>query len=304
MDLITDPTAAPSDPGVPSLTGTRGWFTGGVPGVTSATRVRYWWLNMLINELLAVVTAAGITPSPTNQTQLLAALNTLYTGGTPPSQTGRLISVQVVSSGSGNVTVPTGATACRFVLVGGGAGGSGSGYNSTYAPPYDTGWYTAGSGGGGGETVRKLQPITGLTAGATCAYSIGAGGTHGSAGSGSSNGGLGSAGSNSTFTVGGTTYTAHGAAQAASWVAPGPGGTGSSSGDENLAGSDGGYQGGCCGGGTAGGAGLKSNQGLAGLAGNAPGGGGSGADIGSNQMTAYAGGDGAAGRLTVEWLSG
>jgi hypothetical protein len=77
MDLITDPTAAPSDPGVPTLTGTRGWFTGGVPGVTSATRVRYWFLNMIVNELIAIVTAAGITPSPTAQNQVLTAIRTI-----------------------------------------------------------------------------------------------------------------------------------------------------------------------------------------------------------------------------------
>jgi hypothetical protein len=77
MDLITDPTADATDPGVPSLTGTRGYFTGGTPGITAATRVRYWFLNMVMKELLYLLTQAGITPDPTNATQVFQAIQKL-----------------------------------------------------------------------------------------------------------------------------------------------------------------------------------------------------------------------------------
>ncbi len=37
-----------------------------------------WWFHMITQELLAVITAAGITPDGTNLTQLLAALDARY----------------------------------------------------------------------------------------------------------------------------------------------------------------------------------------------------------------------------------
>src|SRR5208283_1937895 len=65
MQRIYDPTAAATLPAPPSLTGTVGYFTGGVPGISAATRVRYWFLNMLQEELMALLALAGITPDTT-----------------------------------------------------------------------------------------------------------------------------------------------------------------------------------------------------------------------------------------------
>jgi hypothetical protein len=91
MQRITDSTTAASLPAPPSLSGlTPGYFTGGVPGSTAATRVRYWFLNMVQEELMSLLTAAGITPDTTGTefTQVLAALQALFAAiGGSASQT-------------------------------------------------------------------------------------------------------------------------------------------------------------------------------------------------------------------------
>ncbi|ARF52795.1 hypothetical protein [Pantoea stewartii] len=40
------------------------------------------WFNTIQRELIAIVTAAGLTPDPTNDAQLLAALKILFTAKT------------------------------------------------------------------------------------------------------------------------------------------------------------------------------------------------------------------------------
>lgn len=118
MQRITDPTAAASLPAPPALTGSVGYFTGGSPGVTAATRVRYWWLNMIQEELMALLALVGITPDTTgaNNAQVAQAIGLLgptgqcrlvYTSGTvvtlTPSNGNRLringLSQQVPSAG-------------------------------------------------------------------------------------------------------------------------------------------------------------------------------------------------------------
>ena len=87
MDYITDPTAqllAGGLPPLPSpLIGNRGYFSPGNPGITPATRLRYWYVNLLMLEMMNVVLAASpaITPDPANPTQLLQAIQSLI-GGT------------------------------------------------------------------------------------------------------------------------------------------------------------------------------------------------------------------------------
>jgi hypothetical protein len=100
MQRIFDPTAAATLPAVPALSGSVGYFTGGVPGSVAATRVRAWYLNMLQEELMTLLTTAGITPDTTgsNFTQVLQAIQTLgkikatatlnlYVGGSGASDT-------------------------------------------------------------------------------------------------------------------------------------------------------------------------------------------------------------------------
>ncbi|MDB5822154.1 MAG: hypothetical protein JWR21_858 [Herminiimonas sp.] len=77
MFRIDDPSAAPALP-APEAAGTEGYFTEGNPGVTAASLVRASFLNMIQEELRAVVVAGGLTPSKTTYNQLLLALQALY----------------------------------------------------------------------------------------------------------------------------------------------------------------------------------------------------------------------------------
>jgi len=74
MYRIDDATAATSLP-APESAGTEGYFTEGNPAAgTPATNVRGSWLNMIQEELRAVVVAGGLTPSKTTYNQVLSAL--------------------------------------------------------------------------------------------------------------------------------------------------------------------------------------------------------------------------------------
>ena len=79
MQRIIDTTAAATLPAPPPLAGPAGYFSEGIPGSVAATRARGWWLNMVQEELLALLTAAGITPDTTGTefNQVLAAINHL-----------------------------------------------------------------------------------------------------------------------------------------------------------------------------------------------------------------------------------
>lgn len=80
MFRIDDPSAVGSLP-TPAAAGTEGFFTEGNPGTgVPATRVTGDFLNLLQEELRNVVVAAGLTPSKTNNAQLLSAIRTLALG--------------------------------------------------------------------------------------------------------------------------------------------------------------------------------------------------------------------------------
>ena len=77
MFRIDDPTAATSLP-VPEAAGTEGYFTEGNPVAgTAATLVRGSFLNMIQEELRAIVVAGGLVPSKTTYNQVLAAIRAL-----------------------------------------------------------------------------------------------------------------------------------------------------------------------------------------------------------------------------------
>lgn len=62
----------------PAAAGTPGYFTDGDPvGGQAATVLPADFVNMLQEELMAPVLAAGLTPSKTNRSQVLAALTAL-----------------------------------------------------------------------------------------------------------------------------------------------------------------------------------------------------------------------------------
>ncbi|WP_071764406.1 hypothetical protein [Burkholderia ubonensis] len=78
MFRIDDATAATSLP-APEAAGTEGYFTEGNPATgTPATKVRGSWLNMIQEELCAILTAAGVTRSKTSYNQVNAALQKMY----------------------------------------------------------------------------------------------------------------------------------------------------------------------------------------------------------------------------------
>ncbi|ABE29935.1 hypothetical protein DR64_724 [Paraburkholderia xenovorans LB400] len=78
MFRIDDATAASSLP-VPEAPGPEGYFTEGNPaGGTPATNVRGSWLNMIQEELCAILAAAGIARSKTSYNQVNTALQKMY----------------------------------------------------------------------------------------------------------------------------------------------------------------------------------------------------------------------------------
>lgn len=80
MYRIDDATAATSLP-TPEAAATEGYFTEGNPATgTPATKVRASWLNMLQEELRAIVVGAGMTPSKTAYSQVYAAIQLLIKG--------------------------------------------------------------------------------------------------------------------------------------------------------------------------------------------------------------------------------
>jgi len=101
---------------------------------------------------------------------------------------------QIITSGSGNFTVPSYGTFCLVRVWGaGGAGGRGG------ATAVDAG------GGGGGGYAERLYKLSAIGApGTTVAYSVGAGGA------GVAVAGTGNAGGNTTFGTGGTLITGFG----------------------------------------------------------------------------------------------
>ncbi|MEQ8318779.1 MAG: hypothetical protein RH946_00830 [Rhodospirillales bacterium] len=83
MFRIDNATAAASADAVPEA-GTEKHFTEGNPSTSvPATDVPAWWLNMIQDEIRAVVVAAGLTPDKDNNAQLLAAINLLKGIGQP-----------------------------------------------------------------------------------------------------------------------------------------------------------------------------------------------------------------------------
>ncbi len=75
----TDQTTAVSALPVPANAGTPGYFTGGNPATgQAATILDADWLNMVQEELMSILAAAGITPKKTVYTQVLSAIQQLF----------------------------------------------------------------------------------------------------------------------------------------------------------------------------------------------------------------------------------
>lgn len=86
MQRVTRSTAVAVLPAPPAGAGSPGYFTGGDAGTgTSATVPGYEWFNMIQEELMSVVLAAGLTPSAASVDQLLIAIQSLVAAGTVPT---------------------------------------------------------------------------------------------------------------------------------------------------------------------------------------------------------------------------
>lgn len=177
MFRIDDATAATSIP-TPETAGTEGYFTEGNPATgTPATKVRGSWLNMIQEELRAIVVAAGLTPSKTTYTQVRDAIAQMYSPG-------RYLGTQVFTS-SGTYTPGTYTVGGRSVVAGRarirgiGGGGAGGGTTATGAGAACVG--LGGSAGSFGEVLQvglSSQTVTIGAAGAPASNANGgAGGT-------------------------------------------------------------------------------------------------------------------------------
>lgn len=86
MDLLiaANTVTQPNSDTAPA-TGTPGWATDGDPTTnTLATQAPAWHYNMMMAEMLAIVKAAGITPSNADWSQVLKAMQTIFS----PAQRG------------------------------------------------------------------------------------------------------------------------------------------------------------------------------------------------------------------------
>ena len=140
----------------------------------------------------SVALGSSVTLNNTGVTSIVAGTNISVSGATGAvtvnsTATGLPGILGQVFTASGTFTIPTGVTAVKATLIGGGGGGGG-GHGASYG----------GSGGYGGGAIKYL---TGLTSGATITVTVGGGG------SGGSPFGNGGAGGNSTITSGTQTIT-------------------------------------------------------------------------------------------------
>lgn len=190
MYQIDSSGSVPIEP-TPGAVGTPGWFTGGNPSTgTPATILDADWFNALQSELVNILTAAGITQSKTNSTQILQAIQTL----TGPGRLLRTVVYMYVGGVQMRATVTEGvwtafsATGATTYAPGTGTvvvehecqapGGGGGGCSPS------SGSATSVSGGGSAGTYAKsLIPVSALAAPVAVTLGVpGVGGTPGNSG--------------------------------------------------------------------------------------------------------------------------
>lgn len=109
MDRIYASGASGTPPSVPASPSS-GYPTAGNPGSgTSATKPGPYWYHMVMEELMAIITAGGITPAPGALNQVKQALDALYmpiTASVGSSVQGSFKNLQLSATGtSANVSV-------------------------------------------------------------------------------------------------------------------------------------------------------------------------------------------------------
>ncbi len=279
MDLMIGPnTVAYENRDTAPATGTPGWATGGNPaaGIPASGDQAYEY-NAIIEELINVIQAGGLTLDRNNNAQLLAAIRSVATG--------RLLgSISFPASGS---YAPSSAAVKQIKVWCTGAGGGGSECKSNN----QTAGSTSGGGGGAGGTAVGLFQLSALVL--PVPITVGAGGTSQLSGGTSTfgdyltaNGGTGSNFNQSTSSAGGLGGTASGGIYN---LTGGDGGDGQAGGFIFAGNGGGSYWGG---------GGRAGNQG--GFGGRAYGAAGGGAYDASLTGNAFSGGTGQAGFVIVE----
>ena len=225
MDLLIAANSVPlSGADVVPASGTPQYATDGNPAANvPATIAPAYHYNMMMAEMLAVVRAAGETPSGNNWTQLLTALQTLFGHG-------RLLNVQVFATAGSLVYAATPGTSTVLVEVVGGGGPGGSAANT------GANQLSAGAGGAAGGYSRK-RLVAGFN-GAT--VTVGAAGVAGTAGLSGTNGGASSFGS-AVSAIGGNAGSIGPALTAVGYPQGGASSGVGVGGDVNAAGEVGGY---------------------------------------------------------------
>ncbi|WP_244130916.1 phage tail protein [Burkholderia gladioli] len=200
IDQTTAVTALPA----PSAAGTPGFFTGGNPATgQAATIVSADWLNLVQEELMSFLTAAGITPLKTSYGQVLAAVQHLFAASagdptklfeveTPPpgDNSNNAASTEFVQGFAGgrkalflataSWTVPPGVFLVWRTGCAPGGGGAGS-------PNIPANNIVAGGGGGGAGQFWIRSPMS-VTPGQVIPVQLGAPGVGGAVGQPGGNG--------------------------------------------------------------------------------------------------------------------
>lgn len=257
------------------------------------------WGNAVTEEILNVISAAGMSPSEVNNAQMIAAIRLINTAGS-------LLNLRIFSSAGTTTYTPTpGTKKVRVRVIGGGGGGGGAAATTSSS-------VAAGAGGSGGGYAEGIfnSGFSGVT------VVVGVGGSAGAAGANAGGtGGFSSFGSLLSATGG---EGGNGCAATSPPFSQGSGaaGVGSGSGGSIIAQGSGGspsiittllaYQSGV-GGGSAFGGGASQrrfNDQGSGRVGSGPGAGGSGGAAGGSGTTAaLQGGGGAPGMVIIEEYS-
>ncbi|MGS1029402.1 glycine-rich domain-containing protein [Burkholderia glumae] len=224
IDQTTAVTALPA----PSAAGTPGFFTGGNPATgQAATIVSADWLNLVQEELMSFLTAAGIAPNKTSYGQVLQAVQQLFAASagdatklfqskTPPAgdNSNSVATTAFVQGFAGgrkvvilsamNWTVPAGVTLIWISACAAGGGSAGS-------PNIPANNIVAGGAGGGAGQFVLRYPMA-VTPGQVLPCLPGAAGVAGAIG--------GAGGNGSNTIVGSLTLNAGAGGQVGSSGAP------------------------------------------------------------------------------------
>jgi hypothetical protein len=146
-------------------------FTEGDPvGGVEATTVTDDWLNDVQEELISILTAAGIAPVKGTQTQVLEAIRTIMGGNL----------VAITATGVTNWVKPAGLKKAKVFVLAAGAGGGGAGATAA-------GQLSVGGGGSSGGWAFELVDLTAVS-NVTCTVGLGGPGGVGGVSNGSPGG--------------------------------------------------------------------------------------------------------------------